>query len=231
MKIHLLLVWCLLAAGQAVAQVYSDKVIGKNNEELSDSIKASVYPYVLPIWGEKATKLGFDLPYSAGLNVNYIWQESEITIDNLQVGFNNGLQYALDEIVRFNRAISSTNAINFRPDVWLFPFLNVYGVFAKSNSTTEVDFGVWVPDSTDTWNEVFNAGTKVNLKGTTIGFGLTPTIGIGGGFMAFDMNIAWTDINELEKTGLFFCIWSAVRKVLPVKKRTDHCGLGWRFPG
>lgn len=218
MKICLLLVWCVLSTNHAFAQVYSDKVIGKNNEEISDSIKTSEYPYVLPVWGEKATKLGFELPYSAGLNINYIWQESEITIDNLQVGFNNGPQYALDEIVRFSRAISSTNAVNFRPDVWLFPFLNVYGVFAKSNSTTAVDFGVWVPDSTDTWNEVFSAGTKVNLEGTTIGFGLTPTVGIGGGFMALDMNFAWTDIDELDKPAFSFVFGPRFGKSFRLKK-------------
>ena len=72
------------------AQVYSDKVVGKKNADLADSLKQSDYPYALPIWGDKATKMGFDLPYSAGLSVQYLWQESELVIENLQVGFNNG---------------------------------------------------------------------------------------------------------------------------------------------
>ena len=50
--------------------------------------------------------------------------------DNLQVGFNYGPLHNLDEIVRFGKAVSTASAINFRPDVWLLPFLNVYGIFA-----------------------------------------------------------------------------------------------------
>jgi len=38
--------------------------------------------------------------------------------------------YDLDEIIRFNDAVASTSAINFRPCIWVFPFLNVYGIFA-----------------------------------------------------------------------------------------------------
>ena len=76
-----------------LAQVYSDKVVGKKNAELIDSMKATEYPYALPIWGKKAAAMGFNLPYSAGIGINYLWQESDLVIDNLQIGFNNGPLY------------------------------------------------------------------------------------------------------------------------------------------
>jgi hypothetical protein len=57
----------LLGIYAAFGQVYSDKVVGKKNAELADSLKASEYPYILPILGAAATKRGFNLPYSAGL--------------------------------------------------------------------------------------------------------------------------------------------------------------------
>ena len=113
----------LFFCSNTFAQVYSDKVVGKKNLNEIDSLKVKKYPYVLPIWGQKATEKGFNLPYSAGLSVNYFWQESELTISNLNVGFNNGPQYNLDNIIRFNSAVSKANSINIRPDVWLFPFL------------------------------------------------------------------------------------------------------------
>ena len=72
----------------AVAQVYSNKEVGKKNGALIDSLKQVEYPYALPIWGAKADKLGFNIPYSAGLNAQYVWQKSELTIENLMVGFN-----------------------------------------------------------------------------------------------------------------------------------------------
>ena len=62
------LLW--LGIFQAAAQVYSNMEVGKKNQQLADSLKASEYPYALPIWGAKATKLGFNLPYSAGIGAN-----------------------------------------------------------------------------------------------------------------------------------------------------------------
>src|SRR5688572_10906502 len=95
---------------QAMAQVYTNKEMGKKNEALVDSLKNSEYPYLLPIWGKKVAKKGFNLPYSAGLGVNYLWQKSDLVIDNLNIGFNNGPLYDIDEIVRIHTAISEASA-------------------------------------------------------------------------------------------------------------------------
>ena len=75
------------------SQVYTNKIITNNNEEVIDSLKTIEYPYSLPIWGEKVAQKGYQLPYSAGVSVNYFWQESSLVINNLDVGFNNGPQY------------------------------------------------------------------------------------------------------------------------------------------
>lgn len=199
-------------------QVFSNKEVGKKNLELIDSLKQSEYPYMLPIWGKKVTALGFDLPYSAGLGLNYIWQESDLIIDNLQVGFNNGPKYNLDEIVRFNEATSKLSGLNFRPDIWLLPFLNVYAVFAKGNPSTSIDFGLWVPDSTGSWNEVLTASTRADFESTSAGFGLTPTIGVGGGWFALDMNFTWTDIPALEDPAFAFIFGPRFGKSFKLKK-------------
>ena len=204
MRICLCLVCLFVFAQDVSGQVFSNKVVGKKNADLADSLKKAEYPYILPILGKGATRKGFDLPYSAGIGINYLWQESDIIINNLNVGFNHGPMYNLDEIVRFNNTTATSNGLNVRPDVWLFPFLNVYGIFAKIQSTTAVDFGVYVPDASGTWNQVFTTSTTANFKGTTAGFGLTPTIGVAGGFMALDMNWAWTDIEALEKPAASF---------------------------
>jgi len=219
MKVFLLTISCLLVTEYSLGQVYSNKVVGKKNASLSDSLKAQDYPYLLPIWGKKAAKRGFDLPYSAGINVNYLYQQSDLVINNLQVGFNNGPLHNLDEVVRFDKATSTTNAVNFRPDVWILPFLNVYGIFAKSRSSTAIDFGVWAPNSSNQWTELFKTSTKADFEGTTVGFGLTPTIGVGGGFMALDMNFGWTDIAALEKPAFSFVFGPRFGKSFRLKKQ------------
>lgn len=208
----------LCASSPAFSQVYSNKLVGEKHEVLLDSLKVAEYPYSLPIWGEKAAQKGYQLPYSAGVSVNYFWQESDLIINNLNVGFNNGPQYNLDQIVRFKNTVASANAINIRPDIWLLPFLNVYGIFGKVNTSTAIDAGLWVPDANNNWSEIFDFGTKANFNGTTFGLGLTPTIGIGGGWLALDMNVAWTDLAELEKPAMTFVFGPRIGKTIKLSK-------------
>src|SRR6187402_1660084 len=127
MKKHILLFLLGTSCFVGHAQVFSDR----DNLQKQDSIEKAVpkeYPYMLPILGKKATAAGFSLPYSAGLGVNYLYQKSDLIINNLEIGFNNGPKTNMDNIVQFNNATATSNGLNFRPDVWLFPFLNVYGI-------------------------------------------------------------------------------------------------------
>jgi hypothetical protein len=208
---------CLLRP--AYAQVYSNKEVGKKKEPMIDSLKNSEYQYVLPILGKKATKAGYSLPYPAGVNVNYLWQKSDIIIENIQVGFNNGPMYDLSEVVRFDGATSTASAINIRPDIWLFPFLNIYGIFAKSSPSTEISAGVYIPDADGNWSRVMSLNPVANFEATTMGFGLTPTIGVGGGWLALDMNFSWSDIPELEKPAFASVFGPRIGKTFNVRKR------------
>ncbi|MGQ7946079.1 hypothetical protein [Flavobacterium sp. WC2509] len=208
----------LLIYNIGFSQVYTNKVVGKNQEALLDSLKVAEYPYTLPIWGDKATKKGFQLPYSAGISVNYFWQESDLTIKNLEVGFNNGPMYNLDQIIRFNNAQASGYAATIRPDIWLFPFLNVYGIFGKAKMSTNIDAGVWIPDVNNNWSQITSFNTKADFEGTSFGLGMTPTIGIGGGWLALDMNVAWTDISALDKPAMSFVFGPRLGKTFKLNK-------------
>jgi len=202
------------------AQYTTNKVVGKKNEALRDSLKASEYPYLLPIWGQKVVSKGFNLPYSAGLSVQYLWQKSDVTISNLEIGFNNGPKYNLDQIVRFDKAQTTTNGINLRPDFWILPFLNVYGILARSNTSTAIQAGVWIPDSTS-WKKILEINTKANFVATTYGFGFTPTIGVGGFFLALDMNFTWSDIDELDQPAYAFVFGPRFGKNFRFPKNPD----------
>lgn len=218
MKNLILIALCISLTNLAWAQVFTNKEVGKKNEALADSLKKSDYPYILPIWGDKATKAGYSLPYSAGLSVQYFGQESLLIIDNLQVGFNNGPMYNLDGIVRFDEAKATASAATVRPDIWLFPFLNVYGILGKAQASTNVNFGVWVPDSTGVEKEILKTGTTVDFNTTTFGLGVTPTIGVGGGFLALDMNVAWVDVPQLSKPARTFVFGPRFGKNFKLKK-------------
>jgi hypothetical protein len=219
MKSKLIIAFLIFSMfGKTFAQVYTNKVVGAKNEELIDSLKASEYPYVLPIWGAKATEKGYDLPYSAGVSVNYLTQESSLLLDNLMVGFNNGPLYNLDEIIRFDDAQAWAAGMTVRPDVWLFPFLNVYGLLGKVQSSTEINAGVYLPDINNEWQEITSFSTKAEFTAQTMGIGMTPTIGIGGGWLALDMNCAWSDVDALEKPVFTFVFGPRLGKSFKFKK-------------
>jgi hypothetical protein len=219
-RIILITCWLFLFIASVSAQYTTNKVVGKKNEALRDSLKASEYPYLLPIWGQKVVSKGFNLPYSAGLSVQYLWQKSDVTISNLEIGFNNGPKYNLDEIVRFDKAQTTTNGVNFRPDFWIFPFLNVYGILARSNTSTAIQAGVWIPDSTS-WKKILEINTKANFVATTYGFGITPTVGVGGFFLALDMNFTWSDIDELDQPAYAFVFGPRIGKNFRFPKNPD----------
>jgi len=225
MKNSLLVLVVFFLSVSVTAQVYTDKVVGKKNIAIVDSLKVAEYPYALPIWGEKVTQKGYHLPYSAGLSVNYFWSESDITINNLYVGFNNGPQYNLDQIVRFNSAVATASSISFRPDVWVLPFLNVYGVLGTVQSSTAINAGIWVPDSDNNWSEVYTFGSTANFNGTSFGLGMTPTIGIGGGWLALDMNVAWTDLDALDKPAQSFVFGPRMGKTFKFKKPESNINV------
>jgi hypothetical protein len=194
----------VFASGPAFGQLGPDKLIFESDQALIDSLKRTEYPYLFPIWGDKVQKLGITMPLSAGLSVNYLWQESDLVIDNLSVGFNGGPQASLDEVIRFSSSVSRASGVNLRPDLWILPFLNVYGILAVAKTSTSIDAGVWVPDSTNTWNEVTTFSSQANFDATTFGFGITPTFGLGGGWVALDMNFAWSDVSALEQPAFSF---------------------------
>ena len=203
---------------QIFGQVYTEKIVGQKNQQLKDSLKVEEYPYALPIWGEKVAQKGYKLPYSAGLSVNYFWQDSEIVIDGLEVGFNNGPQYNLDEIVRFDKSTVEAGALTIRPDIWLLPFLNIYGIFGKGKSTTKINAGIWIPDADNNWSQIASFNTKANFDITTFGFGMTPTIGIGGGWLALDMNMSWSDVSALDKPAFSYVFGPRLGKTFKLPK-------------
>jgi hypothetical protein len=206
-------------------QVFTNKEVGKKNAALIDSLKKSDYPYSLPIWGEKATKAGYALPYSAGVSMQYFWQQSDLIIENLKVGFNNGTMYDLDGLVRFDKAIATASAVTVRPDIWLFPFLNIYGIFGKTQASTDVGFGLWIPDSSGTDKLVFSTGSTVDFKANSFGLGFTPTIGVAGGFLALDMNVAWTDVPQLSKPAMSFVFGPRLGKNFKFKNPERNIAL------
>lgn len=200
----------------AAAQVVPDKLVFRGDSAVIDSLRRAEYPYVFPIWGEKVQRLGITLPLPAGLGINYLWQESDLEIEGLSVGFNGGTMVDMGEVIQFNSAVSEARGVNVRPDLWLLPFLNVYGIVAVAQTSTAIEAGLWLPDTTNTWEEVTTFSSKADFDVQTLGFGITPTLGVGGGWVALDMNFAWSDVDALDKPAFSFVFGPRIGKTFKV---------------
>ena len=141
------------------------------------------------------------------------------------VGFNGEEMYELDGIVRFDKARATATSITARPDVWLFPFLNIYGILGISQASTEVGFGVYAPASPGSKDELLHAETLVEFRTTTFGFGMTPTIGVAGGFMALAMNFAWTDVSQFNKPARSFVFGPRFGKMFKLEKPESNIAV------
>ena len=174
---------------------------------------------MLPILGPQVHAMGFDLPRPAGFGINYIYQKSNILISDVKVGFNGSEMVDVDEIINFNTTTSETHGLNIRPDIWLFPFLNIYGIFAKATSTTSIDVSVGIPNIDSGFNELFNVKSDVHVPTQTLGFGLTPAASVWGGWIALDMNFTWTDVETLDNRVFSFVFDPRIGKTFNLKKK------------
>ncbi len=157
-----------------------------------DSIERK-YPYILPIFGDYVYEKGFDIPYPVGVMLNYFYANQDIVIPDIAVGFSDGIlpEVPLTDVTRlidFSKVNAQATSVNFRPDVWILPFLNVYGIFGKSWARTEVELSY-----------PFKMTALAELEGSSFGLGTTFAAGIGKYFVVLDGNWVWTNMSNFEE--------------------------------
>ncbi|HUL02232.1 MAG TPA: hypothetical protein VLV16_03250 [Gemmatimonadales bacterium] len=142
-----------------------------------DSILAD-YHQIFPIWGRKALERGIHLPLPLGFNIGYYHMTQDIEISNLGVGFNKPPQPV--DFITFQRANAELSLINLRVDLWVLPFLNVYGVVGSGSGHTTVQIA-----------EPVAFTTTADFDGANAGLGLTGVYGVKNYFGVADFNHQW----------------------------------------
>ncbi|WP_417889266.1 hypothetical protein [Xanthomarina gelatinilytica] len=193
MKLFKTWVLCIMGAvsvNTAFAQEPTIKISPKF-EAYRDSLKQVKYDHVFPIWGQKAYSKGFDIPYPVGAMGNFVWMEQGITISNLQLGIqssNTDIGLTPVNFIEFGNNTNTSYSVNFRPDVWVFPFLNVYGLLGYGQSTTEVN--IVYPIS-------LQSIVKQNIS--TYGIGIMAAGAVGPVFFSLDTNFTWNKPELLDE--------------------------------
>lgn len=178
---------CALAAGpSAFGQAGTGMKIGDAHQKYLDSMQSSGYPWRFPLLGAKAAKKGFNLPYPVGAMLNYFAGSQEVTISNLEVGIND-LEMVPMEFVKFGEVKANIQTLNTRVDLWVFPFLDVYGILGK----------VWTKTNVEVTAPVHFENTT-RFGGYTYGMGVTLAGGYHGIITINDINYTWTDLDKLN---------------------------------
>ena len=184
-KIGIMVLTLLSFFNESSHAQYASRKISKKQQAYTDSLKQVEYNYIFPILGQQAYSQGFDIPYPAGLMANYIWMKQGIILENFQLGIqseNVDLPMAPIDFIDFGYNTNTSYVVNFRPDLWILPFLNVYGLFGYGSSTTEVNLTAPV-----------EMKSVVTQDMSTLGFGVMGAFGLGPLFMSVDANWTWTN--------------------------------------
>ena len=224
-KTSILFLFALFLFQANVNGQYTTKKVRSVHQAYTDSLKNVEYDYVFPVLGQGAYRKGFDIPYPIGFMANYFWSDQGILIDNFQLGYQNAynsdkgfpLQPFNDSegnpIIKFGASRNQAWSFNVRPDVWILPFLNVYGIFGVGGSTTEVNiesvFG----------NKDLSFTSLVDQKINTAGVGILGAGGVGPVWVSGDFNFTWNKPALLDKATVAIVMGLRIGKTFTFKKK------------
>jgi hypothetical protein len=164
------------------------------------------WEYSMPIWGKKAAERGYKLQLPYGLNVMYVNSIIDLNVSKFRLGIGDGTYQDLideavnEETLNFQKTRAYFNGLNFRPDIWVFPFMNVYGIITTGTGATEVELAPRIPygDGNDVL-QLPTFGSKVDFTANAYGLGTTVIYGFGRNyFVSGDANYSWTFSEIIE---------------------------------
>ncbi len=219
MKVLLFLVSFFFTSISLNAQ-YSTREISKKKQDYTDSLKQVEYKYILPILGQKVYKAGFDIPYPVGIMANYIAMTQGVLLNNMQLGLKTDSQDIpltnVDEFIIFGDNKNDSYSVNVRPDIWVFPFLNLYGVFGRGQSETTVQLKAPVE---------FVSSVKQSVS--TAGVGIMGAFGIGPLWTSVDANWTWNKPELLDQAVLVKVIGIRLGKTFEFDQHPDRNIAFW----
>lgn len=153
-----------------------------------------------PIWGDEARARGYSIPLPYGVNLSYMNIRQDIMVDSITFS---GLKLGNHPIPSDMFAIDAghtrekSKTENLRLDMWVFPFLNVYGLVGHTRGSSVSQVSVDSDPSqfrgldrviAGAVHQLYQSGKLQNIdftldfKGTTWGTGFTLAGGYGNWF-------------------------------------------------
>ena len=159
-----------------------------NSDANQDSINAENWDHFFPIWGKKVIQRGIELPLPLGFNVQWLVNSQDMSLGNLKLGVNNRGLVDVSDFIDIGKSTIVTNSAQIRPDVWVLPFLNVYGLFGVGTNTIDVTVGLPV-----------ELKTVVDRNAVIAGFGGNVSFAIQRYFVVADGNLTWAKVDGIDE--------------------------------
>lgn len=169
-----------------------------------------------PIWGDEARARGYSIPLPFGIGINYMNMRQNIDVDS--IGFS-GLALGNHAIptdmfnIDAGHTREQSKTENLRLDMWVFPFLNIYGIVGHTRGSSVSNVSVDADPSRYTGvdrviassvHQLYQSGELqdidfvLDFKGTTWGTGFTLAGGYQNWFALVDTNYTRTDFDILD---------------------------------
>ncbi|MGB0838430.1 MAG: hypothetical protein ACPGRE_10045 [Flavobacteriaceae bacterium] len=234
-KLTALLICFLVFAG-AQAQVKEATLVPKEVN------KDTLYPYVLPILGQKVAERGYEMQLPFGFNLNYTYNSMDLFVS--EFGLNIGSdptstlnqlldQYVTLETLNFQKVSATTNGVNVRADMWVLPFMNFYGIYAQNSGNTTVGLQPeWYDENGDLILSLPAFGSSVDFSAETWGIGTTLVYGAKNYFGSIDMNYSRSYSELLDDPAQLLVASARVGTMVnfkhPQRKMALYVGAMWR---
>ncbi|MEP0713130.1 hypothetical protein [Algoriphagus sp.] len=204
--------FCVLAI-ICTNQLSAQSSMHANDQAKRDSLKQTPYSYSLPFFGDKIQSMGYEQPLPYGLMINYVHQVTRLEITRLSVGL--GPFEPVDMgFVKFDPVTNTANVFNFRADAWVFPFLNIYGIYAHSEGSANIDITFPV-----------NLNIQTSPTVDTYGGGIVLAYGRNSYFGAFNLNLSSSNTSALDEPVFGRVTSLRVGKTLNLKKPEHKISL------
>lgn len=145
----------------------------------------------LPIWGKELREMGYEIPLPFGVSVSAITIDQSLAAENLKLDINN-TTYPLQNISITDMEAESTN-LSLRFDVWLLPFLNLYGLIGETDG--KFSGTVSVPRIPGVIPVPVSKPFEIDYDGPSVGVGTTIAGGYENFFGVLDINYAETELD------------------------------------
>jgi hypothetical protein len=220
------------AQQQGFGCIYDMELLSFSGIEKNTKIAKKPIVDVPPLFGKKARKSGRDLSLPFGIGLYSLLYDQGYTANNLLLIPDSSTLVARADSL-YQNISAHESILQIRPNVWLFPFLNVYGIIGYSKGVISPNLvipyivieNIPIIDSIII-DSTFEIHDEIPYVGLNYGIGATFSMGFRSFFVMVDYNYTITDPTDLDEN-LHAHLFSPKVGILLGTKSSESFGAIW----